>query len=60
MGKFGRGKVWQIDSFRAFGEGQFWRINRSGNRLLIVFTNLDGFILANHGQFAKLSRYMIY
>ena len=32
--------------------------NRSANRLLIISTNLDGFILVNHGRFTKLSRYM--
>ena len=32
--------------------------NGSTYRLLIISTNLDGFILANHGRFAKLSRYM--
>ena len=32
-----------------------WQINRSANRLLIVSTNLDGFSLVNHRQFAKLS-----
>ena len=31
------------------------RINRSANRLLIISTNLDGFGLANHGQFAKFT-----
>ena len=47
-GKFGRGKVLRIDSFRAFGE-KVWQINRLANRLLIVSTNLDCFSLANHG-----------
>ena len=50
------GKVWQIDSFRAFGKRKFGKINRSA---LIVSTNLDGFSLANHGQFAKLSCYTV-
>ena len=35
------------------------QINRSANRLLIVSTNLDGFSLANHGLFAKLSHYTV-
>ena len=39
-GKFGREKVWWIDSFRAFGERKFGRINRSANRLSIVSTKL--------------------
>ena len=37
-------------------------MNRSAKRLLIVSTNLNGFSLANHGQFikfAKLSRYIV-
>ena len=25
-GKFGRGKVWQIDSFQAFGERKFGKL----------------------------------
>ena len=61
VGKFGQGKVWRIDSFRAFGERKL-QINRSANRLLIVSTNLDGFSLVNHRQFAKfvkLSHYMV-
>ena len=37
----------------------FWQINRSTNRLSILTTNLDGFSLEIHGQFAKLSRYMV-
>ena len=53
-GKFGRGKVWGIDSSRAFGK-KVWQINISTNRLLIISTNLDGFSLANHGRFAKCS-----
>ena len=36
-----------------------WRINRTANRLFIVSTNLDDFGLANHGWFAKLSRYTV-
>ena len=39
-GKFGGGKVWQIDSFQAFGERKVWQIDRSANRLLILSTNL--------------------
>ena len=38
-------------------------MNRSGNGLSIVTTNLDGFSLANHGRFAKfakLSRYTVF
>ena len=42
-----------------FGELTFraciWQISTSANRLLIARTNLDGFGLANHGQFTKLS-----
>ena len=33
-----------------------WQINRSANRLFILSTNLDGFNLANHGQFAKFAK----
>ena len=29
--------------------------NRSANRLLMISTNLDGFSLANHRQFANVS-----
>ena len=43
------GKVWRIDSFRAFGERKFGKFNKSITRLLIISTNLDGFSLANHG-----------
>ena len=50
-------KVWQIDSFRVFGEKKFGGINRSANRLLIVSTNLDGFSLANHWRFAKFANF---
>ena len=49
MGKFGRGNVWQIYSFQAFGEKRFGElISRLAKRLLIVYTNLDGFSLANY------------
>ena len=53
------GKVWQ-------GETLFQQLNSSANRLSNVTTNLDGFSLANHGQFspnflpAKLSRYTVH
>ena len=50
--KLGREKVWQIDSFRAFGKRTFGElIDRP-----IVSTNLDGFSLVNHGQFAKFAK----
>ena len=38
---------------------KFWQMNRSTNRLSILTTNLDGFSLVNHGQFAKLFHYMV-
>ena len=34
---------------------KIWRINRSANRLLIISSNLDGFILANHRRFTKFA-----
>ena len=34
-------------------------INISANRTLIVSTNLDGFSLANHRRFTKLSHYTV-
>ena len=37
-----------------------WQINRSANRLLIGNINLDGFSLANHGQFAKFAKLSCY
>ena len=40
------GKVWWE---------KVWQINRSANRLLMISTNLDGFSLANYGQFAKFA-----
>ena len=55
-GKFGGGKVWQINSCREFGERKVWQIDRSANRLLIVCTNLDGFSLAYHGRFTKIAK----
>ena len=45
--------------FSSIWRKKVWRINRSANRLLIVSTNLDGFSLVNHGQFAKLSCYTV-
>ena len=55
-GKFGGGKIWRMDSFRAFGERKFGKLaNRSANRLLIISTSLDGFSLVNHGRFAKFA-----
>ena len=50
-----RGKIWRGNV--SIWRKKNWRINRSANRLLIVSTNLDGFSLANHGWFTKLSRY---
>ena len=54
------GKVWILSIWRK----KVWRINRLANRLLLVRCNnnnnyyyTDGFSLANHGRFAKLSRY---
>ena len=43
-----------------FGGGKVWQINRSANRLLIESTNLDGFSLANHEQFAKFAKLSCY
>ena len=54
-GKSGGGKVWRIDFFEPL-QKKVWRINRSDNRLLIVSTNLDGFSLVNHEQFAKFTK----
>ena len=34
-------------------------MNGPAKRLLVVSTNLDGFSMANHRQYAKLSHYMI-
>ena len=42
--------------FSSIWQKKVWRINRSGNGLLIVITNFDGFSLANHGQFAKFAK----
>ena len=53
-GKFGWEKLWRICFSEHLAE-KVWRMNRSANRLSIVTTNLDGFSLANHGRFAKLS-----
>ena len=55
-------KVWRGETlanwfFLSLWQKKVWRINRSANRLFIVSTNLDGFSLANHGWFAKLSPY---
>ena len=56
--KFGGEKVWRIRiySFRALAT-KVWQINRSTKRLLIASTNLDGSSLANHGKFAKVSKF---
>ena len=59
------GKVWQGKSlvnqlFSSFWRKKVWRINRLAIRLLVVHNNLDGFSLAKHGRFAKLSHYMIF
>ena len=65
-GKFGREKVWRIYSFQTFGK--VWQINRSAKRLLIVSTNVDGFLvwqitddLPNSPNFpsTKLSHYTV-
>ena len=58
MGKFGGGKVWQSDSFQAFGKRKFGelRIKRLANRSFIVSIDLDGFSLVNHGQFTKFTK----
>ena len=57
VGKFSGEKVWRIDSFREFGERKFSElIDHAANSFSIVSTKLDGFSLANHGRFAKLSR----
>ena len=55
------GKVWWGKSLANWLFSSLWskkvlRINRSANRLLIVSTNLDGFSLANHGRFAKVTK----
>ena len=54
------GKVWWEESLAnwlvsSIWQKKVWRINRSANRLLIISTNLDGFSLANHGQFTKFT-----
>ena len=56
-GKFGRDKVWRIDSFRAFGERTFGELIDQPIGYLIVSTNLDGFSLVSHGQFAKFAKF---
>ena len=58
VGKFGRENVWRIDYmyFRAFGEEKFGKLINQPKGLLILSTNLDGFSLANHGQFAKFTK----
>ena len=50
-------KVWRIHIFRAVGE-KIWRNIGLAKSLLIVSINLNDFSLANHGRFAKLSRYV--
>ena len=55
------GKFGELTRFEHLVE--VWQINGSGNRLLIVNTNLDGFSLANHrrfAKFAKLSHYTVW
>ena len=37
-----RGKVWRMDGF--------------SHKVIIISKNLDGFSLANHGQFAKFAK----
>ena len=56
------GKVWQWKSlanwlFSSIWQKKVWWINRSANKLLIVSIYLNGFILANHGQFAKFTKH---
>ena len=61
-GNSGKGGVWRIDSFQAFGEKKFGKLIDQLIDLLIVSTNLDGFSLTNYRQFAKfakLSHYMV-
>ena len=61
------GKAWQGKSlanwlFLSTWWKNVWWNNRSANRLLILSTNLDGFSLVDHRQFAKfakLSRYTV-
>ena len=50
--KFGKGTVWQIDFYRAFGERRFGELIDQRNRLLIVST---GFSLVNHGQLHEVA-----
>ena len=54
------GKIWQLENLAnwlilSIWRKKVWRINRSANKLLIISTNLDGFSLANHWQFAKFT-----
>ena len=59
-GKFGEGKVWQIDSVRAFSERKFGELIEQP---IDYYYNLDGFSLVNHRQFAKfvkLSHYTVH
>ena len=53
------GKVWQGVAnllFLCIWWKKLWQMNRSANRLSIVTTNLDGFSLVNHRQFAKFDK----
>ena len=56
-GKFGRGMFGEL-TLLSIWRKKVWRINRSANKLLIVSigTNLDGFSLANRGQFVKFAK----
>ena len=45
-------KVWQIDSFRAFGEGKFGKLVDQP----IACSNLDDNSLANHARLAKFTK----
>ena len=59
------GKVWRGECLANLFFSCIWRkkvrrIDRSAKGLLIVTTTLDGFSLANHEQFAKLSRYTVF
>ena len=53
-GKFGGGKVWRIDLFRAFGERKFGELIDQPIDYKYC-TNLDDFSLVNHRRFAKFA-----
>ena len=59
------GKAWQGKSlanwlFSSTWWKKVWRNHRSTNRLLILSTNLDGFSLVDHRQFAKFAKHFHY